>query len=285
MSRNYDNHTLYVNSGVATKEQLTAAIHASLKTASRQLNRPITTAFKVNVVVVQNNYVGYSYVRVQNKEVYNMLVGRNPDGTERVQWLEDPNWKPPTEVKEPSTSSSWADLMDEEDELEPPQIRQLLPPLMTLPPYRYNKEQLKHVTALLEEKQDKLGLSEPVKVSPFGHFEVSRSYVTDIDEERFIPNILCSRNVPLWITEKDLKEVFSAYASDIVTKHQRKVNGRIVQETYPFVTINAGRVAFITFSPANRDAQFALLMTRKLELTSRDLTKKVQLVFSHAFRN
>lgn len=285
MSRIHDNHTLYVNSGVATKEQLTAAIYASLKTASRNLGRPITTAFKVNVVIVRDNYVGYSYVRVQNKEVYNMLIGRNPDGTERVQWLDDPNWTSSTSEPVESSTSSWADMMDEEDEAKPPQIRQLLPPLMSLPPYRYDKEQLKHVTALLTEQQQKLSVDEPLKIPSFGHFEVSRAYVTAVDEERFVPNVLCSRNIPMWITEKDLKEAFSPYASDITTKHQRKVNGRFVSEAYPYVTINAGRVAFITFSAANHDAQFALLMTRKIELTSRDGSKKVQLVFNHAFRN
>lgn len=295
MSRTYDNHTLYVNSGVATKAQLTTAFHRALKDVSKTLNRPVTTAFKVNVVIVHGNYVGYSYVRVQNPEVYNMLIGKNPDGTERVEYIDDPNWQPPakasviedeidfeTFMSAPTNNKSWAELMDEEEEMKPAKIRQLLPPLMKLPSYQYDQEQIKHVTKLLEEQHH--GLSETkVTVPTHGHFEVSRAYVSPVDD-RFAPNILCSRNIPAWITENDLKVAFSPYASDITTKHRRKVNGRFISEAYPYVTINNGRVAFVTFDPVGHDAQFALLMTRKLELTSHDRQTSVQLVFNHAFR-
>ena len=51
---------------------------------------------KVNLIVNKNGeYYGFGYIRVSNESVYWMLLGRNPDGSDRVLEYPDPNWIPP----------------------------------------------------------------------------------------------------------------------------------------------------------------------------------------------
>lgn len=299
----YDTHTLYINSGVATNEQLTQALKTAMRTAAQKLGRPVKTKFKVNVIVVRGAHLGYAHVFLSNPEVYYMLTGFNPDGTERVECIDDPNWVPPKVVKTvdplddeemdyddlesflgaPTQNKSWSDMMAEEDLQQCPKIKIPLDPIMTLPPYEYDVEQREHIKKLLVEQAVKSGNPDPdIQIPTHGHFEVNRAFVLDIDP-KYSHNILCARGIPEWITEHDLKVAFTPYASDTTSLHSRKVYGRTIKESYPFVTINETRVAFITYDPNTKDAQFALLMTKKLDLVGPHNTKH-QLLVSPAYK-
>lgn len=89
-------------------------------------------------------YTGRHYIRFDDISMWHMILGRNPDGTERVREYEDPNWTPPEEKEVDLTNiTSWADFADEEDELIRPVIREKLPPLIKIiPPEGYKLEVL-----------------------------------------------------------------------------------------------------------------------------------------------
>lgn len=294
----YNPHIIYVNTGVATTEQLINSIKLSLKNVSVDLKRQVTTKFKVNIIVDRSgkNY-GYGYVWFTNTEVYYMLIGKNPDGSERVEWREDLNWVPPVEPRPirsleeelaKNKGKSWCDIIEEEEEEEAkytrPVKKVILPPLMVLPDYQLDDNQ-KEIYRIQQEalaRQNGTWKEDlKIEVPDYLKFEVGPARVGEVDD-KFVHNILCGRNIPIWISEKDLKDVFSPYASDTKTKVKRKVNGETVMDTYPFVTINNKRIAFITYDPKTRDAQFALMMTRKFDFTKGD--KTCMLIFNQSFK-
>ncbi len=277
--RHYNPHILYVESGIANPDQLVSAIKQAISETSKKLNRPIDTKFKVNLVMDRTGKkYGYGYIWFTNPEVCYMLTGKNPDGSERFEYQDDPNWIPPAEPKPvffvnfeiPYSGRSWADIAEEEEEIEKaytcPKIKVPLPPLMTLPEYEYTPEQK----------------SDPSVVGSKGRFIVSPAYVGELDS-KYCPNILCGRNIPSWVSEIDLKDIFRPYASNPTSQVRRKVNGVNILDTYPFVMINDKRVAFITFDPKTHDAEFALLMCRKVDFEKND--EKYIVVFNHSYRS
>jgi len=302
----YDNHTLYVTSGVAREEQLHAALRTAIKDREVRLNIENITEFlkqkdinvnqdnyldlivkhglkyitiecdiKVNLIVNKNGeYYGFGYVRVSNEEVYWMLLGRNPDGTERVIEYPDPNWSPPakTEILEENvTEMSWFEIAQEEDKYIHPVIKEDLGPLMVIPGYKYDVTQYKHLQemAIVDGK-------DPSKVPTMGYFEFSRAYTRDLEPGK-ISNVLCAKQIPDWIPAVAFKNIFRSYSTSNNIE-------------YPTISITDnkkdGRMIFITFDPFTKDAMFSLLMTRKVRIKHPDNSSlKCTVIFDHACEN
>jgi hypothetical protein len=340
----YNHHIIHVNCGVATMEQLNLEIHRAIQEAILKLGRPIETKFKTNIIVDRGGRrYGYGYVWFTNPEVYYMLIGKKPDGSDNVEYREDSDWVPPSDEKpslEASLSSylpgkSWVEIAEEEDRYMRPMLTIPLPPLMSLGEYQLDETQKRiwrpyfegeilfdyklefdedvhrdlmaalpttplltllrakgiapevqaKIRKIMLDKADALGyVFDGTSVVPPDRekFRVSPAHVDDVETD-VSHHILCGRYIPTWITEKDLKKIFTPYASDSVTLTRRKINGEVTQDTYPFVTINNKRIAFITFDSKTRDAQFALLMTRKMELSHG--TEKVTVIFNQSYRS
>ncbi|CAH6418136.1 Hypothetical protein HVR_LOCUS8 [uncultured virus] len=224
-----------------------------------------------------------------------MLLGKNPDGSDRVIYVDDPSWVAPAEgetvneagwatVAEPvyAPGMSWADISDLEDEYNDaianrerqiqadknrfvcPKIPVELEPLMVLPPFKLTPEQIEHKRQeIIANNQGKPGFDPSmVIISDSAYFGVDRAMVTPVDH-KFMHNILKCTGVPDCVTASDLKALFTPYASDSRTKQERFIKGRRVEETYPFVNINEDRVAFIIYDAQTTDAQFALHMMKK----------------------
>lgn len=82
-------------------------------------------------------------------------------------------------------------------------------------------------------------------------------------------NVLVVDNVPAYIGQSIILKVFSKFASDKVTKHQRRYGTAPV--SYPFVDITTearGRKYVITFDPKTTDSIFAFEMKRAFSLTT-----------------
>jgi hypothetical protein len=307
--RYYNESTLHVTSGIARQEQLEAALKAVFKQIrDHYTDEGYETAhFIANVITdTKGNIFGYAYVWVSDPRIYYMLVGMNPDGTERYEEYEDPNWVEPSEDR-PETSIvgvNWADITEQEEELDEkytrPMIRRQLPPLVRLPGYQYDEEQLKKAAELV-----KSSAGEEVPVPKLGYFEVSRSWVSNVDAN-LDETTLCCRMAPNWVTEEMIRPVFERYSTDTELRHGT-VNGIKGMYSYPVVTFAKTKdkrtgepcqrvfVAFSNLCP--HDASFALLMTRKITIENLDdirmneklLTenkqprdvRKTLLVFSH----
>lgn len=267
--RMHDEHTLYVESGVATEAQVSECLAGAIEQADKVLGYNTKCKFKVNLIVGSDGkYFGFGYIRVSDSKIYWMLLGRNPDGSERFREYLDPNWTPPETPVKSGEDKSWIDIIEEQDSLIQPKIKEELPPLITIPGYNYDEEQIKHLKEL-EETED---------VPQIGYFEISRAYATEPDKT-MIKNRICSRKVPDWIPVEAFKSIFSAYISDNEEK-----------DIYPSVNFveskNGGRIVFITFNPNTNDALFALLMTKKTRIKNpANKNQKTTLIFMHAYDN
>jgi hypothetical protein len=261
-----DENTLYVDTGVATTGQLSECIKQAIQNAEKILGRELKCRYKVNLLVGRDgSYFGYAFVWVSSSEIYWMLLGRNPDGSERFEEYPDPDWKPPTSPAKPSDfKTNWIDVVEEEDRYTCPLLRRDLPPLVEVPGYVYNNEQRTH----LEE------LAEGQPVPEMGYFVMSRGYALD-SPAGTLSHRLCARHVPEWIPLEVFKSIFSF---------------RTTNSDYPKVNFvnskKGGRIVFINFDPKTKDGIFTLLMTRKTVIVNpADQSQRAVLVFSHAYDN
>jgi hypothetical protein len=310
MGKYYDTHTLYIKCDCASADQIRGSFLEALSNYYKETGIKLSCLIQVNVLADrEGNSFGTAFVYLTNSEVYHMLLGKNKDGSDRIEYKPDPNWRPPSpgslvneagwcSVTETDYSNmSWADICDEEDEIERqreeeenrhicPQITIELEPLMILPPYKLTPEQRENKRIkIIQENEGKINFNpDLVSVPEFAYFGVDRAMVQSVDP-KFMPNILKVQNVPEWITKEDLKEQFTPYATDNTTLQERTIKGRRVEETYPFVNINDGRVAFIIFDPSTHDAQFALHMKKKTTITKKTAAgvMSVVLIFGHSY--
>lgn len=309
----YDSHTLFIKCECASAEQIRQAFTEALTNYQSRTKSRIDCRFRVNLV---ENRAGESYgiafVFVTNPTVYHMLLGKNPDGSDRVEYRDDPSWSPPSDgdnVNDAGWSTisapiytahmDWSDIMEKEDEYEEqirkekarhtcPKIPFPLEPLMTLPPYHLTPDQIKSKKSkIISDNEGKVNFDVSlVEIPTAAYFSVDRAMVTSVDN-KYMPNILKCKDIPDWITKEDLKVQFAPYASDSKTLQERYIKGRRVEETYPFVNINDDRVAFIIFDPSTRDAQFALHMMKKTVIRGKSIAGApihATLIFKHSYR-
>lgn len=288
VAKYFNPHIVYVKTHIATIEQLREAIRKALIAAEELLDREIRTEFRINYLKRYDGIpYGYGYLWFTNTEAASLLLGKNADGSERIEYKDDPNWVPPSggAVKESPRSqrspdfdnflsddrmSSWADEVEQEESRKCPKIAVKMPPLVTLGKYRISAEQKRQLEKLIAEKGLKI-----TTIPDEDAFRILPAYVTAVDDAHNA-NVLFSKNVPDWVTADMLKKEIAHYVTDSRTTFNRKVHGMVYKETYPVVTITAKRFVYVNFDPATRDAQFARLMIRKITLGT-DAT----LVFDH----
>jgi len=266
-NRFYDEHTLYLECGVANEQQIIDSVKTVIAQAEKLLNRRLNRSFNVNVVMGKNGeYLGYCYLRLASTEIYWMLLGRNHDGTERfeerIEFSQKKNENFQADKNEKfEVDKTWYERTLEEDAKIQQIIKRQLPPLLSLPGYKYEDDQINHL--------------KKISVSPIpemGYFIVSRGYATDAPPGA-TRHRLCARNLPKWVTEKMLKDVFVSYVSDSkkigITYFERQE----ISDTYPIIHIinnykNSQNTVFVSFDPSTKDAIFALLMTKKIILNN-----------------
>ena len=302
----YDEHTLYIKCDCASVDQIRNAFREALINYRNRVDGIATdvveTRYKVNLVTNHDNVsLGFAFVFITNPAVYYMLLGKNCNGSDRIEYRDDPSWVAPTDDKLinnagwcSTKSTSWADMDEEYDREEEerqrhirPKIAVQLEPLMTLPPFKLTKEQIdeKKSKIIMENKNKPNFDEEFVEVSDLAYFGVDAAFVMYLDH-KYMPNILKCIKIPMWVTKEDIKVEFASYASNSKTLHERFIKGRKIEEAYPFVNINNDRVGFVIFDPTTRDAQFALHMMMKTTISKEvaGKTETVTLIFKHSYR-
>jgi hypothetical protein len=283
--RKTDTHTLYVTTGVAVYEQVKEA----LTTAIASLNIPCR--LKINLIYIKDKLCGFAFVWVSSPKVYYALLGKNFDGTARVTLTRDPNWVEPSKTyneafdklmkDNPNLVSDWADLSEAEDTLrksyEIPMISIDNESLVKIPGYKYTPEQIAHLKNANTQNDDRENNDrenenkQPDVIPEYGYFEVDEAFVQEPSTYES-HNILFARGIPDWIDEAAMKNLFKEY-NNCPDWIKRKSGEVWINCHYPIVNIierrnyktsSIEKMAFITFKENTTDAQFALLMTKKL---------------------
>src|SRR3989304_8449605 len=106
----YDNHTLYVKCDSASKEQITTAFHEALENYQNATGAVVECRFRVNLISNREGKLyGVAFVFITNSDVYHMLLGKNPDGSDRVTYIDDPSWVAPS-GDELTNDSGWSSI-------------------------------------------------------------------------------------------------------------------------------------------------------------------------------
>jgi hypothetical protein len=308
--RHYDTHTLYIRSGFLSQAQVDAAFGvflAELRDFYKDdahwgplMNKATFTA---NVVTnTKGEMFRITFARVSEPAVYYILLGKNPDGSDRFEEYDDPDWTPPTSdrLDVPSSITSWADICDFEDEQEEmhqcPRLTRTYPPIKVLPLMRFSDEQAQKELAWLRAKAKEEGKDDDainrIEMPRFGYLNVEPAFIED-PQPGEQENILCCRIAPEYITVDMIRDKFAQFSTDS-RQHYGKIKG--VEQTYSFPTFNIGenvnttirqgekfhtRMVYVTFSPYTKDASFALHMCKKFEVADPKTGKKALLIFSH----
>lgn len=305
---NHDEHTLYLFCSDYTEEQISSVIREAINKylATLPTGHDINSQFKINIVTKHTGErLGHAYLFIRDKRLYWVLLGRNPDGSERVEYVDDQNWQPtesddqsavPIDPMEQNTDGlSWADLSELEDKYNQamerkvkkvaPKIMITQDPLTTIPPIKLNEKQLQSRRS--DEKEE----------VPTTEFMKIRRCIVFFPEEGRSKNVIKAKiNFEGAKVEdlkaEDLKVMFSPYASDTKTLGQRNVNGIQRNEAYPWVDIvrvnnsRNGRdemtsIVFVTFDPKTLDALFALTMVKRFEITVKGVKQTLYFDTAH----
>lgn len=253
-SHYFDQHTLYAEIGDATHEQLQYVIQSIIS----QLNKKCK--YRINIVESKSGF-RCAYIYITNKQVYYAAIGKNLDGTNRVKYVDDPNFIMPSIPLEvalqkyytvnTTQSFSWADdaeeLEDIENKYKCPKIEIREPPLVNIPNYKKNTS-----------------------------FPLGPAYVKHIPPN-YKPNVLVCFNIPKWMTTDDLKfhfKIFNTYNCNRLSRSDPN------KKQFPIISIkhdpdgsSKKSSVRIIFSDKTNDAHFALLFSKYITITNKYKTE------------
>jgi hypothetical protein len=259
-------HNVYVDTGLATQEQLQASVDVFKRELVKIFPKDGYEKCEiiVNLVMDLNGHsYRYAYIWVSDPRVYYIMTGFNPDGSER---FEDEIKDETLDESFDLESLSFDDVFKSESTVKKPSIRKPLPPILTLPGYEYTPEQMKKAEEDLKAEAIKTGkIPEDIVIPKYGYFETSRAWAGSPEKDKN-PSILCA-DVPNWTTEEMLKEIFTKFSSDksgIYPKINFRPKTRFNKEKNE---MEQRKLASVEFSRSHlKDGIFALQMTRKIVL-------------------
>jgi len=175
------------------------------------------------------------YVFISNLKYYNVILGLNPDGSKRVEYIDE---------ESEEDNFGWTDFSGNwGDSVGPKSTKVELDPLVPM------------IDCM---SMDKVFLKEL--------------------PEHFNPNTLVSCGIPKWLTASDIKEKFNIYATSYLSPRSKtKDTPTCAKSTWPTVEISRGN-AYVSFPQNTNDAQYALMMNRKVVFDSHNAV----VFFKHA---
>lgn len=256
-----NNSTIYAITSVAHMHQIEELLDDAIQQAKAMpevFGEDFACDYKINLVRKHTGeYLGYAYIDLSNPKLYYALVGKNVDGSDRVEYIDDPNWVPQALVPSVGKPISWA---DETDDLERPKIRKGLPPILCLKKYAFDEEQKRHL-----ETQD-----------THGTITLLRCYITD--EEDYDSTSLYVSDVP----EEDYDFLYYIFARYARTRCYDKYYPQITIHTYSkkHQTLKNSKYYAIVKYLHHYDAAFARLMCQKIRARYKDRDVEMHVRFA-----
>jgi hypothetical protein len=271
-ARHMNSHNVYVVAGEATEQQLIN----STKIFKKQLCDmfPDKGYDKCEIIVnlvtdKDGNSFRHAYVWVSDPEVYYIMTGHNPDGSERFVIKDDETKNESEEIN--FDDMDWSDMMSEEIKKETKvKIKEELPPILSLPGYEYTPEQFERVKETL--RSEAVSNNKPfdeTTVPKFGYFAASRARAGNVSSEYnsyMLPSI-----VPSWVTKEMIKYVFDRYSSDKTRNKEEQISPKVstskfIKKDYTTGKTSEDKTQYVVLLEFDHnDGVFALQMTRKVK--------------------
>ena len=271
-ARHMNTHNIYVVAGEATEHQLID----STKIFKKQLCEmfPDKGYDKCEIIVnlvtdKDGNSFRHAYIWVSDVEVYYIMTGHNPDGTERFIIKDEESKEEPEEIN--FDDMDWSDMMSEEIKKESKvKIKEELPPILSLPGYEYTSAQYERVKETL--RSESVANNKPFdesSVPKFGYFAASRARAGNVSTE--YNSCILRSIVPTWVTKEMIKSVFDRYSTNKTRSKDGQLSPKVSTSKFIKKDYNTGKtsedksqyVVLLEFD--FNDAIFALQMTRKVK--------------------
>jgi hypothetical protein len=285
VTRFHNTHNVHVKTNLATKEQLDNSVRNFIKELCKMFPSKNYDKCEIltNLVVSRGESVGYAYLWVQNPEVYFILCGFNPDGSERFEeYIEKEAESIEDDLDLDLSTMDLNNIIQEKQMKEPIKIKKPLGPILNLPGYEYTEAQSEKAYQSLLEEEELLASKESREMNKiekpnYGYFECKRSDTTSIEED-MSHNILYGK-IPNWVTEKMLVEKFNRFSEPSYSKDVKHFN---VNLGNPCKDVQDYREVIIKYSIAPKGiATLALQMTRKTTFINPTNSNKAECVFNY----
>lgn len=303
----FDNHTTFITDlGPVTKEQLGQALanfFYRCEEVFEGTNRDFWGRWRINIATNrEGKSIGVAYVFFTKPEAYNVILGRNLDGTRRFKEEANPDYKEAEKddffssfdfmnFSTKPSEMSWADMA------EPLTVPKTIKTKITQPWVEFPKIQLTREQAVGFPQSE----IEP-KVKP------CMAYNPDPSFNKYI---LFCKNVPSWLTEGDIHALFTPYVTSPSDREKGFPEVKLVVQGSHGARgknsfFNKGslgsspsdgewkvqtpkkeeklKMAFVKFNSHGNDSMFALVMTKKVLVkgVGPHANKTVELFFSYA---
>lgn len=264
-----DNYTFYVMPGGLTSVQVSDLFKKSLfQMKSRHGVDYTHSRFYIKIIPGKSEGRNYGYLRVTDSGLYNCIIGKNPDGSNReqvqVKSISDYQIQPPFGIK---GSREEADF----DALEPDEQFQVV------------SDFYRGLGADYDDRVFNSYMSNTVDLEPLFNFEIHESgthvciepaYVF-IDPHR-VNNEIYVHNVPQNITPAKLKAFFKPFNTMASSIIRTDINNVKCVEDYPLVNVvlrdrSRSRDMLLVFNPRSNDGKFALLVQKRCVIDGSEL--------------
>lgn len=293
---------LLINTGIATRDQVENVLDSFIMEAQNDLGKagePYFQSIKKNVVEKSRRptpsretyllnlfsdhdgvFYGYGYAFIGDQRLFNLLLGRNADGSKRVR-VEDVE----TDLDVMDPTIPWSAFEVKEiplgyvyqigrfDYTEDQRKMLTLIANNIVEPERRKTDPTLPVITYTADRKSSVGLT---AVPLTGTITIEVCGVNKPDPEVFQSSVLFSSHIPSWVTENFIKDVLSPFSRSISRfrrpegRADRRGYQRYTEESYPAVNITTSKMGnrkmFVNFDPNTNDALFALYMIRRLQV-------------------
>ena len=269
-------NVLIMNTRNLTKSEVERSIDRGIKKVVTNGNyQPSSINYFINFTTIYNKLTnsrtpkGLSFVYFIDAGFPNIFLGLNPNGTERIELYQDPNWVPEEwdncveEQNEEFTwdninkgfdftnpNLNWADAIEEE-----------------------NREKSKREPVMLERKMDPIAVLYGEGVNE-EKFEIScESGFAKIKKEKYdgYAHSILFVHIPTWANLFELRKIFSFFSKS---------------ESYPIleysVDVKGTGSLFVTYSPGSDGAMLANLILFKYPYSRNGMSSELTISFSKA---
>lgn len=297
--KQYNNHNVRVKFGRASEVQLRNCLNGFLQLLSKRFPEKNYGKCQIDINVVytmdretgQLKSSGSGFLWVENPEVYYIMCGFNPDGTDRYVSKRISPLQNDTSLK--FLDMSFLEILDY-DMSSGPDIRERLPPIEYIPSYTRSPEDAEEAYQYALSEYIRECKSQGIEPTPdherlrhdarLGYIRASRAETHSIVDDRQVTYKL--RGVVAgWVTKEELERRFEKFNSS--SSHDGKDKSKVKVDLNPDPRKDEGHIekreVIITYNH-RFDGCFALQMHRRSYFTN-PTTKQQEMFIFDFYKN
>lgn len=287
--KTYNNHNVRIKFGRASEEQLRNCLNGFLKLLSKKFpgknydkcQIDMNVVYTTDRVTGQVKSTGSAFLWVENPEVYYIMCGFNPDGTDRYESVRNSPLQNDTSLK--FLEMSFLEILDYDKSTGPEaEIRRELPPIQEIPCFMRKDEDAEEAYQYALREYIRECENQGIEPTPdhehlradakIGHINASRAVTHILQDDKQVQNIL--RGVVAdWVTDDELRRKFGKFDS---TGRMKVFTGKKFTETEK-------KEVIIEYCQKT-DGSFALQMNRRTYFTN-PKTKETETFIFDFFKN